>query len=95
MRKAKEIFLERAAIKEQRFPRTAHTVIFFILAMAFFGLSILILAVAHAPIYNNLTAYWVKSLLILFAIITLQASVAFSAVGVTSTIPDLSAHPDL
>ena len=35
MRKAKEMFLERAAIKEQRFPRTANKVIFFILAMAF------------------------------------------------------------
>lgn len=85
MRRAKELFLENAERKEQRHPHTANKVIFFILGMAFFGLSVLLLGVAHAPIYNNLTASWVKSMMILFAVVTLQAAVAFCAVGVTSS----------
>lgn len=89
MRKAKEIFLEQAAIKEAKHPKTAPKIICFSLAMAFFGLSIVLLGVAHAPIYgaigSNITNGWVALVLTVLAIFTIQLSVAFSSVGVTSS----------
>ena len=89
MRKAKEIFLEQAAIKEAKHPKTAPKIICFSLAMAFFVLSLFLLGAVHAPIYgavgSNITRSWVRLVLMILALIAIQASVGLSAVGVTSS----------
>ena len=85
MRPAKELFYEQAAKKEEKHPKTAPKIISFSLAMGFLGLTILLLGVGHAPIYGNITASIARSILLIFAIVTLQGAVVCSSIGVTSS----------
>lgn len=85
MKPAKERFFEEAAKKEEKHPKTAPKIISFSLAMAFLGVTILLLGVAHAPLDESYTKSLAKSLLTLFAIISLQGTVVCSSLGVTSS----------
>ena len=84
MTKAKELFLKQAEIKKAKHPKTAPKVISFSLAMAFFGLSIILIGVAHGLGETGITVSWMKMMLMILAVIILQGAVVCSSLGVTS-----------
>ena len=87
MRDAKIAFLAQAQIKEAKHPKTAPKLICFSLAAVFFGLSIILLGIANANIYGgvNITQSWGKLVLTVMALLTIQLSIVFSSLGVTSS----------
>lgn len=81
---AKERFMQQAEIKRQKHPVASVKLVSFSLAMAFLGLSIILIGVCHAPIEG-----WAGSVarlaLAIVTLITLQGAVICSAIGVTSS----------
>ncbi len=83
---AKQRFMEQAAERQRKHPKTAPKIVSFSLAMVFFGLSLIFIGVAHAPQGGeSYTMSWIESIMMIACIITLQGAVVCSALGVTST----------
>ena len=82
---AKQRFLAQAVEKEKKHPKTAPKIVSFSLAMVFFGLSIIFIGIAHGSNNGTVTSSWVKTIMMIAAIITVQGSVVCSALGVTSS----------
>ena len=81
----KELFLKQVEERKAKHPHTVGPkLIFFVLAMCFFGLSIILIGICHSPI-EGWAGSVARLILTLFMIIILQCSVAFSAIGVTSS----------
>ena len=84
MTKTQELFFKQAEIKKAKHPKTAPKIISFSLAMAFFGLSIIVIGIAHGLDYSGITVSWMKMMMMILAIITLQGAVVCSSLGVAS-----------
>lgn len=81
----KELFLKQVEERKAKHPHTVGSkLIFFILAMCFFGVTLILIGICHSPI-DGWAGSIARFVLTLFMIMTLQCSVVFSAIGVTSS----------
>ena len=81
---AKQRFMEQAAVRQKKHPKTVPKVISFSLAMAFLGLSVIFIGIAHSP-GSGYTKDIINTIASILSLLTLQGAVVCSALGVTST----------
>jgi hypothetical protein len=81
---AKQRYLEKVKDKKIRHPIAGQEILWFILAMCFFGVSVILIGVCNMPVKA-----WQGSVarlgLSVFTVVVLQCSVIFSAFSVNST----------